>query len=46
MEMSLVGFDPRVGFATMTGKAFVGGKIAVTVEEFTFALVRSPTASA
>jgi 3-hydroxyacyl-[acyl-carrier-protein] dehydratase len=41
MEMSLVGFDERLGFATMTGKAYVGGRIAVSVEEFTFALARS-----
>lgn len=27
MEMSLVGFDERLGFATMTGKAYVGGKV-------------------
>lgn len=41
MEMSLVNFDERLGFATMTGKAYVGGKICVSVEEFTFALARS-----
>ncbi|KAJ1432283.1 HotDog domain-containing protein [Ochromonadaceae sp. CCMP2298] len=41
MEMNLVGFDERLGFATMTGKAYVGGMIAVTVEEFTFALART-----
>ena len=66
MEMSLVSFDERLGFASMTGKAYVGGRvrgdvgglglcaflfhtccllhllsqIAVTVEEFTFALAR------
>lgn len=40
MEMSLVSFDERLGFAKMTGKAYVGGRIAVTVEEFTFALAR------
>lgn len=40
MEMSLVGFDERLGFATLTGKAYVGGRIAVQVEEFTFALAR------
>mmetsp|Transcript_9444 Transcript_9444/g.8450 ORF Transcript_9444/g.8450 Transcript_9444/m.8450 type:complete len:207 (-) Transcript_9444:15-635(-) len=40
MEMSLVAFDERLGFATMTGKAYVGGRIAVSVEEFTFALAR------
>eukprot|EP01041_Mallomonas_annulata_P004494 gene4494-8939_t len=38
MEMSLVGFDERLGLATMTGKAYVGGRIAVSVEEFLFAL--------
>lgn len=27
MEMSLKSFDERVGFASMTGKAFVGGKV-------------------
>jgi 3-hydroxyacyl-[acyl-carrier-protein] dehydratase len=27
MEMNLVSFDPRLGFATMTGKAYVGGKV-------------------
>lgn len=41
MEMSLVNFDDRLGFATMTGKAYVGGKVAVTVEEFTFALAKN-----
>eukprot|EP01035_Chromulina_nebulosa_P017599 gene17599-23171_t len=40
MEMSLLSFDERLGFATMTGKAYVGGRIAVSVEEFTFALAR------
>lgn len=63
MEMNLVSFDERLGFASMTGKAYVGGRvrenarkllhvaiilisfcfisqIAVTVEEFTFALAR------
>mmetsp|Transcript_25284 Transcript_25284/g.24188 ORF Transcript_25284/g.24188 Transcript_25284/m.24188 type:complete len:212 (+) Transcript_25284:46-681(+) len=40
MEMSLVSFDERLGFATMTGKAYVGGRICVAVEEFTFALAR------
>lgn len=40
MEMTLVNFDERLGFATMTGKAYVGGRICVTVEEFTFALAR------
>lgn len=28
MEMSLVSFDERLGFATMTGKAYVGGKVS------------------
>ena len=27
MEMSLLQFDERMGFATMTGKAYVGGKV-------------------
>ena len=40
MEMNLVDFDERLGFAKMTGKAYVGGRVAVTVEEFTFALAR------
>lgn len=40
MEMELLSFDERLGFATMTGKAYVGGRICVTVEEFTFALAR------
>jgi 3-hydroxyacyl-[acyl-carrier-protein] dehydratase len=40
MEMELLNFDDRLGFATLTGKAYVGGKIAVSVEEFTFALAR------
>jgi hypothetical protein len=30
MEMSLVGFDERLGFATMTGKAYVGGRVRIT----------------
>lgn len=38
MEMSLVNFDERLGFAKMTGKAYVGGRICVSVEEFTFAV--------
>jgi 3-hydroxyacyl-[acyl-carrier-protein] dehydratase len=41
MEMQLLSFDERLGFATMTGKAYVGGRICVTVEEFTFALART-----
>jgi len=40
MEMSLLSFDERLGFASMTGKAYVGGRICVTVDEFTFALAR------
>ncbi len=40
MEMSLVNFDDRLGFATMTGKAYVGGRICVSVDEFTFALAK------
>jgi 3-hydroxyacyl-[acyl-carrier-protein] dehydratase len=28
MEMNLVGFDERLGFATMTGKAYVGGMVS------------------
>jgi len=40
MEMELLSFDDRLGFATLTGKAYVGGKIAVSVDEFTFALAR------
>lgn len=40
MEMTLLDFDERLGFAKLTGKAYVGGKIAVSVEEFTFALAR------
>ena len=27
MEMQLLSFDERLGFATMTGKAYVGGKV-------------------
>jgi 3-hydroxyacyl-[acyl-carrier-protein] dehydratase len=40
MEMELKSFDERLGFATMAGKAYVGGRICVQVEEFTFALAR------
>ena len=40
MEMNLVDFDHRLGFAKMSGKAYVGGRIAVSVEEFTFAIAR------
>lgn len=28
MEMTLVSFDERLGFATMTGKAYVGGRVS------------------
>lgn len=28
MEMSLVNFDERLGFASMTGKAYVGGRVS------------------
>ena len=28
MEMSLVSFEERLGFATMTGKAYVGGRVS------------------
>lgn len=38
MEMNLESFDERLGFATMSGKAYVGGRIAVTVEQFLFAI--------
>ena len=41
MEMELVNFDERLGYAKMKGKAYVGGRICVDVEEFTFALARS-----
>merc|ERR1719231_867623 len=40
MEMELVNFDERLGFASMKGKAYVGGKVCVVVEEFTFALAK------
>ena len=40
MEMELLSFDERLGFATMKGKAYVGGRVCVQVEEFTFALAR------
>ncbi len=29
MEMNLVNFDDRLGFATMNGKAYVGGKVSI-----------------
>lgn len=41
MEMELVNFDERLGYAKMKGKAYVGGRICVDVEEFTFALART-----
>jgi len=28
MEMTLTGFDERLGLATMTGKAYVGGRVS------------------
>lgn len=31
MEMSLVSFDDRLGFASMTGKAYVGGKVSTVI---------------
>lgn len=31
MEMSLVNFDERLGFATMTGKAYVGGRVSTYI---------------
>eukprot|EP01040_Poterioochromonas_malhamensis_P009470 gene9470-10284_t len=41
MEMTLEDFNEKIGFAKMSGKAYVGGKIAVSVEEFTFALAKN-----
>ena len=38
MEMSLVNFDERLGFASMTGKAYVGGR--VSAYSITFILIR------
>ena len=32
MEMSLIAFDERLGFATMTGKAYVGGKVSCNID--------------
>jgi len=32
MEMNLINFDQRLGFATMTGKAYVGGKVGLFLE--------------
>lgn len=40
MEMELKSFKARFGIAKMTGKAYVDGKVALEVEEFTFALAR------
>lgn len=40
MEMELVKFREKYGIAKMTGKAYVDGKVAVEVKEFTFALVK------
>lgn len=40
MEMALKSFDERLGFVSMTGKAYTGGKLAVSVEEFSFALAK------
>lgn len=34
MEMSLVSFDERLGFATMTGKAYVGGRVSYFLFEY------------
>ena len=39
MEMSLVSFDDRLGFATMTGKAYVGGKVCVILLLFMCACI-------
>lgn len=33
MEMSLVSFDERLGFATMTGKAYVGGRVSDSTDD-------------
>uniref|UniRef100_A0A1S6K873 3-hydroxyacyl-[acyl-carrier-protein] dehydratase n=1 Tax=Gambierdiscus belizeanus TaxID=439316 RepID=A0A1S6K873_9DINO len=40
MEMELLKFREKRGIAKMTGRAFVDGKRAVEVKEFTFALVK------
>lgn len=41
MEMELLKFKATYGIAKMRGKAYVDGKLAVEVDEFTFAMVRS-----
>uniref|UniRef100_A0A6T1MGQ0 3-hydroxyacyl-[acyl-carrier-protein] dehydratase n=1 Tax=Alexandrium monilatum TaxID=311494 RepID=A0A6T1MGQ0_9DINO len=40
MEMELVKFREKYGIAKMRGTAYVDGKVAVEVKEFTFALVK------
>lgn len=40
MEMELLKFKAKFGIAKMRGRAFVDGKLAVEVAEFTFALVK------
>lgn len=40
MEMELKKFREKYGIAKMTGKAYVDGKLAVEVKEFTFAMVK------
>mmetsp|Transcript_11902 Transcript_11902/g.23090 ORF Transcript_11902/g.23090 Transcript_11902/m.23090 type:complete len:289 (-) Transcript_11902:71-937(-) len=40
MEMELTKFREKFGIAKMTGKAYVDGKLAVEVKEFTFAFVK------
>lgn len=40
MEMELVSFNEKFGIAKMKGKAFVDGKVAVDVKEFSFALAK------
>jgi len=40
MEMELTKFREKYGIAKMRGKAYVDGKLAVEVKEFTFALVK------
>ena len=39
MEMSLVSFDERLGFATMTGKDYVGGKVLIIVIWYEWLLI-------
>ena len=39
MEMSLVSFDERLGFATMTGKAYVGGRVCFLYFKFMLLLL-------